>query len=199
MYGPEGRILNFNTAWCKVVQSQVSILKHANKIYNEHKNMFLLNTTYTKILIYIEKVKKMFGPGPTGPYGSYAYVYPINLHWPGVGVTNTNPIFSVLLFSTFSVIFKTNASYWISRLYLAGVAQLSCSDTCQIWMWFRESNRYFCKIENFAFVEISEQSFGNPHPRPVIVDIPIKETNLTSSSNGFRTKIMIKMKNNNIR
>ena len=74
MYGPEGRILNFNTAWCKVVQSQVSILKHANKIYNEHKNiMFLLNTTYTKILIYIEKVKKMFGPGPTGPYGSYAY------------------------------------------------------------------------------------------------------------------------------
>ena len=76
MYGPEGRILNFNTAWCKVVQSQVSILKHANKIYNEHKNiMFLLNTTYTKILIYIEKVKKMFGPGPTGPYGSYAYVF----------------------------------------------------------------------------------------------------------------------------
>ena len=38
----------------------------------------------------------------------------------GVGVTK--PIFSVPLFSTFSVIVKTNASYWISRLYLAGVA-----------------------------------------------------------------------------
>ena len=38
----------------------------------------------------------------------------------GVGVTK--PIFSVPLFSTFSVIVKTSVSYWISRLYLAGVA-----------------------------------------------------------------------------
>ena len=38
----------------------------------------------------------------------------------GVGVTK--PIFSVPLFSTFSVIVKTNVSYWISRSYLAGVA-----------------------------------------------------------------------------
>ena len=43
--------------------------------------------------------------------------------------------------------------------------QLSCGDTCQIWMWLRESNRYFCKIENFAYGEISERSFSNPHPR----------------------------------
>ena len=42
--------------------------------------------------------------------------------------------------------------------------QLSCGDTCQIWMWFRESNRYFCKIENFAYGEISERSLSNPHP-----------------------------------
>ena len=42
--------------------------------------------------------------------------------------------------------------------------QLSCGDTCQIWMWFRESNRYFCKIENCAYGEISERSFSNPHP-----------------------------------
>ena len=49
--------------------------------------------------------------------------------------------------------------------------QLSCGDTCQIWMWFRESNRYFCRIEKFAYGEISERSFSNPHPwyqkRPV--------------------------------
>ena len=38
----------------------------------------------------------------------------------GLGVTK--PIFSVPLFSTFSVIAKTNVSYWISRSYLAGVA-----------------------------------------------------------------------------
>ena len=42
--------------------------------------------------------------------------------------------------------------------------QLCCGDTCQIWMWFRESNRYFCEIENFAYGEISERSFSNPHP-----------------------------------
>ena len=42
--------------------------------------------------------------------------------------------------------------------------QLSCGDTCQKWMWFRESNRYFCKIENFAYGEISERSFSNPTP-----------------------------------
>ena len=42
--------------------------------------------------------------------------------------------------------------------------QLSCDDTCKIWMWFKESNRYFCKIENFAYGEINERSFSNPHP-----------------------------------
>ena len=42
--------------------------------------------------------------------------------------------------------------------------QLSCGDTCQIWMWFEESNMYFCHIENFAYGEINERSFSNPHP-----------------------------------
>ena len=31
-------------------------------------------------------------------------------------------------------------------------------------MWFKESNSYFRKIENFAYGEISERSFSNPHP-----------------------------------
>ena len=42
--------------------------------------------------------------------------------------------------------------------------QLSCGDTCQIWKWFKESNRYFWKIENFAYGEINERGFSNPHP-----------------------------------
>ena len=33
-------------------------------------------------------------------------------------------------------------------------------------MWFKESNGYFCKIENFVSGEIKEWSFRNPHPRP---------------------------------
>ena len=51
------------------------------------------------------------------------------------------------------------------RVYIWQVSpQLSCGDTCQIWLWFRESSRYFCRIENCAYGEISERSFSNPHP-----------------------------------
>ena len=42
--------------------------------------------------------------------------------------------------------------------------QLSCGDTCQIWKWFKETNRYFWKIEHFAYGEINERSFSNPYP-----------------------------------
>ena len=38
-------------------------------------------------------------------------------------------------------------------------------DTYQIWMWLKERNRYFFKIENFAYGEIEERGFSNPHPR----------------------------------
>ena len=41
--------------------------------------------------------------------------------------------------------------------------QVSCGDTGQIWMWFKESNGYFHKI--FAYGEINERSLSNPHHR----------------------------------
>ena len=44
--------------------------------------------------------------------------------------------------------------------------QLSCGDTFQIWMWFEESNMYFCEIENFAYGGINKRSFSNPTPVP---------------------------------
>ena len=31
-------------------------------------------------------------------------------------------------------------------------------------MWLEESNMYFCHVENFAYGEINERSFSNPHP-----------------------------------
>ena len=43
--------------------------------------------------------------------------------------------------------------------------KLNCDDTFQIWMWFKESNKYFCKVENSAYVEIIERSFSHIHPR----------------------------------
>ena len=44
--------------------------------------------------------------------------------------------------------------------------QVSCGDTCQIWMLFEEFNMCFCQVENFAYGEINERSFSNPHPCP---------------------------------
>ena len=80
------------------------------------------------------------------------------------GVVVTKPIFSVPLFSTFPLLSKQKLAIEY-RVHIWQVSpQLSCGDTCQIWMWFRESNRYFCKIENFAYGEISERSFSNPTP-----------------------------------
>ena len=56
--------------------------------------------------------------------------------------------------------------------------QLSCGETCQIWMWFKECNRYFCKIENFPDGEIDKQTFSNPYP--LILDfVQHKMTKLT--------------------
>ena len=46
--------------------------------------------------------------------------------------------------------------------------QLSCDDASQIWMWYKDSNRYFGRIENLAYGEINEPSFSNPHPWAVV-------------------------------
>ena len=48
--------------------------------------------------------------------------------------------------------------------------QLSCGDTCQIWMWCKQSNRYFDRIKTFAYGEINERSFSNPHPWAVLIN-----------------------------
>ena len=42
--------------------------------------------------------------------------------------------------------------------------QFSCGDTSRIWMLFKGSNRYFCKIENFACVEITNGALVTPTP-----------------------------------
>ena len=67
------------------------------------------------------------------------------------------PIFSALSNHTLAIEY---------HVYIWQVSpQLSCGDTCQIWMWFEESNMCFWQVENFAYGEINERSFSNPHPR----------------------------------
>ena len=64
--------------------------------------------------------------------------------------------------------FSTSPKYMLAIEYHVLIWQVSpqpsCDDTCQIWIRFKECNRYFCEIENFAYREIEERSFSNPHP-----------------------------------
>ena len=50
--------------------------------------------------------------------------------------------------------FSTSPKYMLAIEYHVHILQvsrkLSCGDTCQIWMRFKDCNRYFCKIKNFA-------------------------------------------------
>ena len=64
--------------------------------------------------------------------------------------------------------FSTSPKYMLAIEYHVQIwqmsPQLSCCDTCQKWMRFKECNRYFCEIKNFVYDEIDERSFSNPHP-----------------------------------
>ena len=84
--------------------------------------------------------------------GQYSHTV---LYWGEV----TKPIFSVPYFPHFPLLSKQTLAIEY-HVYIWQVSpQLSCGDTCQIWTWFKESSNYFCKIENFAYGEISERSF----------------------------------------
>ena len=97
------------------------------------------------------------GVAETSPILELAHSSPV------VGVIK--PISLILLFTEYFRLYKTHISYWISCLYFTGVspAHISCGDTCEIWMWSKESNRYFCTIDYFTNGEINEQIFSNPH------------------------------------
>ena len=56
-------------------------------------------------------------------------------------------------FSIFSTLIKQMLGIE-HHVYIWQVSpQLSCGDTCQIWMWFKEYMRYFCKIKKILFME----------------------------------------------
>ena len=67
-------------------------------------------------------------------------------------------------FPNFSALSKHTSDIECHVYILQMSPWLSCGDTCHIRMWFKESNRYFCKIEKFAYGEINERNFSNPHP-----------------------------------
>ena len=69
---------------------------------------------------------------------------------------------SFLDFPEYSVLSKHMLAIAYHVYILQVAPQLSCDNTYQIWMWFKESNRCFCKIKNFACGEINERSLSNP-------------------------------------
>ena len=88
-------------------------------------------------------------------------------------ISSTSSILGWGLLSQFSPFryfpnFSASPKYMLAIVYRIHIwqvlQQLSCGDTCQIWMWCKWSNRYFDRIENFAYGEINERSFSNPHP-----------------------------------
>ena len=72
-----------------------------------------------------------------------------------VGVI-TKLISAIPSFSDFSALSKhtLDIEYHVDIKQL--LPQLSWGDTCQIWILFKESKWYICKIENFAYGEINK-------------------------------------------
>ena len=81
------------------------------------------------------------------------------------GVEVTKPISSVPLFSQIFSIVKTYVSYWISRLYLAGVIAAQLRGHLSNITVIQMIQEVFFQDKN-AYGEINERSFSNPHPRP---------------------------------
>ena len=107
-------------------------------------------------------------PSPLMPHGSTRWQYVKKYPEPGVGLRSQYPSF--LYFSTFSPLSEHMLAIKY-HIYIWQVqAQLSCNDTCQIWMWFKESSRCFSKNKNIAYGEIKQWSFSNPHPSQVLTN-----------------------------
>ena len=99
--------------------------------------------------------------------------------------------------------FRYNPNFSASPKYMLAIEyhghiwqvspQLSCGDICQIWMWYKEYNRYFGRIENLAYGEINERSFSNPHPWWCIM--PLVSSLLTLGCLSFRTASLDRFEN----
>ena len=55
-------------------------------------------------------------------------------------------------------------SLLISAIFQMTAAKCKISNICEIWVWFKESNSYFCKIEHCAYGEINEWVIVTPTP-----------------------------------
>ena len=103
--------------------------------------------------------------------GCFASVIAVlNAIWSYIGLFNKEP--QLYLVQTVEI---KGGGYWGNLLHSVNFSgfffrivrtQMSLQlDTCQIWVGFKESYRYFCKIENVVYGEINKWSFSSPHPK----------------------------------
>ena len=76
----------------------------------------------------------------------------------------TKPISSVPLFSYFSASLKYTLAIKYHVYIWQVLPQLSCGDTCKIWMWCKESNKCIYKIENVAYGKSTNGSLVTTTP-----------------------------------
>ena len=93
-------------------------------------------------------------------------------------------------FPNFSALSK-HTLYIDYHIYIWQISpQLSCGDTCQIWMWFKESNSYFCKVENFAYWEINERALVTTTPDLFARFITHHKTHIHQAMSIYSSKTM---------
>ena len=88
--------------------------------------------------------------------------------WPGrnqSGLGITQPITCTLLYSQ---IFQPLSKHSLAIEYHIHIwqmsPQLSCINTCQMWRWFKEPNKYFWKIKIFLTEKIMNGALSSPTP-----------------------------------
>ena len=78
----------------------------------------------------------------------------------------TKPIHSLIYFVIFPVLQNhQNTHYLLNITFMLHEYKRSWTPmTRQIWIWFKESSRYFSKTKKFPDTEIKERNSSKPHP-----------------------------------
>ena len=123
--------------------------------------LLLLFLTMVAIVIYFVYSGRKWWRHDTKRKITHYWLYVRGVPWSPVGFLYKGPgrgllsHFTPIRYFPFFLHREEPTCYPILHPYLTSV---SSADTWQIWIWFKESNRHFCKIENFACGKINERS-----------------------------------------
>ena len=147
-FGEQFITIRLRKSWCEysIAWSSTQIFRHCNETGWIYKNPQLTLQSIASIITEMLSQFKRTSDYLEGGLNSTG-----DVSGPGWGLPSQFPPFR----------YFPNVHIWRVS------PQLSCGDACQMWMWLKKSNRYFCKIENYAYGAINKRSFSNPPPRAV--------------------------------